>query len=151
MVNVSIDPSINHVGYVCWLNGHPIKHGTIHSQGDSELEKVVSIKLQLEAVFFSIIEDYDEQIDRVVVESFERHTQNNNMLSMMKCSLAQGVILATAHEWCEQIDMISKHQAKKGEAAMLAKSMGCLGSEHMCDALHLGVLAGLNEKATGRA
>ena len=139
---LSLDPGLAHTGLVLWCGGKVVKTHAIETSPRDELPKRVLILLEGVRAFVG-----GREVKEVAVEGFQGH-RKNAMLSMMKCSVAQGALLAVAFQISEKVRLINKGNESKEVAQKAAADLGITGPhlEHKADALRIGQLAGYGEK-----
>ncbi len=144
--NVSLDPSLNRTGFCVWdEEGKLVDKGVLRTNKDSdELEKA----LELVKKFNDLCDKWVEkgEINTVAVEKWQKHTNRAIMLSMMKCALSKGLLIAIGRLYGDVIE-VSKGSIKKEESKLLAASHGVKGAKDMIDAWHLGMIAGFGRNS----
>jgi len=84
-------------------------------------------------------------ITAVAVEEFQGH-RANNMLKMMKCSAAQGALIAVSYELTANVILVNKRNESKAVAmAEARKHLTGKINEHEADAFRLGQIAGFDQ------
>lgn len=137
---VSIDPGLNATGWCVWLDGSPVRIGTIRPKSDTFIGKVNEICSFLDSTYG------ETGVSAIAVEKFQGHTHRPNMLAMMKCSAVRGAIIARALRWTSNVVEANKQTIKKTETALLARSYFLKGSKDAMDALQIGICAGFDKK-----
>lgn len=139
---LSIDPGLACTGLVLWSGGKIVKSHSILTSPRDELPKRVQVILDGVRAFVG-----GREIKEVAVEGFQGH-RKNAMLAMMKCSCAQGALLAVAFQISEKVRLVNKGNESKEVAQKAAADLGITGPrlEHVADALRIGQLAGYGKK-----
>ena len=141
-VQVSVDPSIVKTGVCIWSQGKVIRVATLRTGKGTDIDRALRLKIMFQNLLAEYCSD-NSQVTTVAIEEFMKH-RKNPMLDMMRCSMAQGVLVATADEWCDDVRLVSKGTAPKSEAALLAHAANIKGSADAIDAFHLGIVAGFD-------
>lgn len=145
---VSIDPGTNATGVCIWQDGQPIKKGLLTLRPPSDLsfeDKLLWLKNEMVMLFSGII-NYNDYIDQIAVEQFEKHFNKPNMIAMMKCSAVRGMLIGLADDYCETVIHANKKQMSKVDTAYMAQAWGVKGSKDALDAFHIGIVAGFDRK-----
>lgn len=133
---IAIDPSINNIGYAIWRDGNCIHSGTIHTKGETDVEKLESLWPP-----FAYLKVND--LKTLVIETPDGWTRNGtNVRSLMKLCKAIGYIegYLVALEIIEVPVSEWKGRQPAAEIIMAAKALTGKAkiSEHEAHAVCLG-------------
>jgi hypothetical protein len=138
---LSIDPSIGNTGLVLWCGGRVVKHHTIKTKSKHDLAMRIATLIDGVSIFVG-----GRNITAIAIEEFQGH-RKNGMLNMMKCSAAQGALIAWAYSRTNNVILINKRNESKEVAWNAAFESGLDGiDEHRADAFRLGQLANFHDK-----
>lgn len=146
-MNVSIDPGISATGIIVWEHGKPVYHHTFWSstrRGSHD----VRCKTMFDRILDWLMGVTGGKIEMIVVELPEKFTKKQrahrmNINSYFRGYLTAGLSLCIGSA---QLLPVPKGTIPKSQARMLAKQFKLSGSQHLHDALLIGVLAGFHKE-----
>jgi len=114
-----------------------VKHHTVKTQSRHDLATRIAHLIDAVKIFVGA-----RSLSAIAIEEFQGH-RKNGMLNMMKCSAAQGALIAWAWTRSAKVFLINKRTEPKEVAWHAALENGLTGiDDNQADAFRLGQLAG---------
>jgi Holliday junction resolvasome RuvABC endonuclease subunit len=127
MLAIAFDPSIVKTGWCVALDGKVVDIGIIKVNPKMEMnQRLEMLGIAVRDLAERVIGNGGAWIDLCLVEEFEKRTDRPNLLSMIKCATAAGLIYGLMIKYAREVRLVNKYFISKDETRWLAIDRGII-------------------------